>query len=106
MAQLMGSVPVVHFVGGLVKVQDGVTGYGYSPHTSEALAETLCRAKKAASARARVASWATCFTPFSQNSALEGCAGSGHEKFLQFPEGSHSNLIRAGFKKPEKMTDI
>ena len=44
MAQLMGSVPVVHFVGGLVKVQDGVTGYGYYPHTSEALADTLRRA--------------------------------------------------------------
>jgi starch synthase len=44
MAQLMGTVPVVHFVGGLVKVQDGVTGYGYQPHTSEALADTLRRA--------------------------------------------------------------
>lgn len=44
MAQLMGSVPVVHFVGGLVKVQDGVTGYGYQPHTSMALADTLRRA--------------------------------------------------------------
>ncbi len=44
MAQLMGSVPVVHFVGGLVKVQDGVTGYGYQPHTSKALADTLRRA--------------------------------------------------------------
>jgi starch synthase len=44
MAQLMGSVPVVHLVGGLVKVQDGVTGYGYQPHTSEALADTLRRA--------------------------------------------------------------
>lgn len=44
MAQLMGSVPVVHFVGGLVKVQDGVTGYGYQPHTPEALADTLRRA--------------------------------------------------------------
>jgi starch synthase len=44
MAQLMGSVPVVHFVGGLVKVQDGVTGYGYYPHTAQALAETLRRA--------------------------------------------------------------
>ncbi len=44
MAQLMGSVPVVHFVGGLVKVQDGVTGYGYRPHTPKALAETLLRA--------------------------------------------------------------
>jgi len=44
MAQLMGSVPVVHLVGGLVKVQDGVTGYGYTPHTAEALADTLRRA--------------------------------------------------------------
>ena len=44
MAQLMGNVPVVHFVGGLVKVQDGVTGYGYYPHSSEALAKTLQRA--------------------------------------------------------------
>lgn len=44
MAQLMGNVPVVHLVGGLVKVQDGVTGYGYHPHTAEALAGTLLRA--------------------------------------------------------------
>jgi starch synthase len=44
MAQLMGNVPVVHFVGGLVKVQDGVTGYGYEPHTAQALADTLMRA--------------------------------------------------------------
>ncbi|GAB4527790.1 MAG: glycogen synthase GlgA [Anaerolineae bacterium] len=44
MAQLMGNVPVVHYVGGLVKVQDGVTGYGYKPHTSQALVETLRRA--------------------------------------------------------------
>jgi starch synthase len=44
MAQLMGNVPVVHFVGGLVKVQDGITGYGYQPHTAEALVETLQRA--------------------------------------------------------------
>ncbi len=44
MAQLMGTVPVVHLVGGLVKVQDGITGYGYYPHTSEALAATLRRA--------------------------------------------------------------
>jgi starch synthase len=44
MAQLMGNVPVVHYVGGLLKVQDGVTGYGYEPHTAEALVETLERA--------------------------------------------------------------
>jgi starch synthase len=44
MAQLMGNVPVVHFVGGLVKVQDGITGYGYQPHTAAALIETLQRA--------------------------------------------------------------
>jgi starch synthase len=44
MAQLMGAVPIVHYVGGLVKVQDGVTGYGYYPHTAQALADTLRRA--------------------------------------------------------------
>jgi starch synthase len=44
MAQLMGSVPIVHFVGGLTKVKDGITGYGYHPHIAEALAETLSRA--------------------------------------------------------------
>jgi starch synthase len=44
MAQLMGNVPIVHLVGGLVKVQDGETGYGYYPHTAEALAATLRRA--------------------------------------------------------------
>lgn len=44
MAQLMGNVPVVHYVGGLVKVQDGITGYGYKPHTSEALVKALRRA--------------------------------------------------------------
>ena len=43
-AQLMGNVPIVHLVGGLVKVEDGVTGYGYAPHTPEALADTLRRA--------------------------------------------------------------
>ena len=43
-AQLMGTVPIVHLVGGLVKVQDGVTGYGYLPHTPEALVGTLRRA--------------------------------------------------------------
>ncbi len=44
MAQLMGNVPVVHYVGGLVKVKDGVTGYGYEPHTAGALVKTLKRA--------------------------------------------------------------
>jgi starch synthase len=44
MAQLMGTVPVVHLVGGLVKVEDSVTGYGYEEHTSQALAATLWRA--------------------------------------------------------------
>ncbi len=44
MAQLMGTVPIVHLVGGLVKVQDGITGYGYYPHTAEALAATMRRA--------------------------------------------------------------
>ncbi len=44
MAQLMGTVPIVHLVGGLVKVEDGVTGYGYHEHSSQALADTMRRA--------------------------------------------------------------
>jgi starch synthase len=39
-AQMMGSLPVVHRVGGLVKVRHGETGYSYEEHSVEA----LCRA--------------------------------------------------------------
>jgi starch synthase len=39
-AQMMGSLPVVHRVGGLVKVRHGETGYSYAEHSPEA----LCRA--------------------------------------------------------------
>ncbi len=39
-AQMMGSLPVVHRVGGLVKVRHGETGYSYEEHSPEA----LCRA--------------------------------------------------------------
>jgi starch synthase len=44
-AQMMGNLPIVHAVGGLVKVLPGVTGYSYKEHSVEALvaaiAETL-----------------------------------------------------------------
>jgi starch synthase len=43
-AQLLGNLPIVHLVGGLVKVVDGETGFGYRPHTPAALAETMERA--------------------------------------------------------------
>jgi len=43
-AQLFGNLPIVHLVGGLVKVVDGETGFGYRPHTPEALAGTMQRA--------------------------------------------------------------
>jgi len=43
-AQLFGSLPVVHHVGGLVKVRDGVTGFAYADHTSAALMATMQRA--------------------------------------------------------------
>ncbi|MEI8092902.1 MAG: glycogen/starch synthase [Spirochaetales bacterium] len=36
-AQLMGTLPIVHRVGGLVKVLDGVTGFSYSRHTRPGL---------------------------------------------------------------------
>ncbi|GAB4333379.1 MAG: glycogen synthase GlgA [Desulfobulbaceae bacterium] len=43
-AQLMGNLPVVRHVGGLVKVEDGETGFAYEEHSPAALAETLGRA--------------------------------------------------------------
>jgi len=43
-AQLLGNLPIVHLVGGLVKVEDGKTGFSYSDHSSAALAETMQRA--------------------------------------------------------------
>ena len=43
-AQLMGNLPIVHLVGGLVKVQDGKTGFGYVEHSAMALASTMERA--------------------------------------------------------------
>jgi len=45
-AQMMGSLPVVHRVGGLVKVRHGETGYSYEQHSPEA----LCRAIQEAAA--------------------------------------------------------
>lgn len=45
-AQLLGNLPIVHLVGGLVKVVDGETGFGYAPHTAEALAATMERARR------------------------------------------------------------
>ncbi len=44
MAQLLGNLPVVHHVGGLVKVLDGRTGFSYREHTPEALAGAMRRA--------------------------------------------------------------
>lgn len=43
-AQLFGSIPVVHHVGGLVKVEDGRTGIAYQDGSAEALHEALGRA--------------------------------------------------------------
>jgi starch synthase len=43
-AQLLGNLPIVHLVGGLVKVEDGKNGFGYREHSPEALAETMQRA--------------------------------------------------------------
>ncbi|MCW5203841.1 glycogen/starch synthase, partial [Desulfobulbus sp. US5] len=40
-AQLFGNLPIVHHVGGLVKVLDRKTGFAYQEHTPEALAETM-----------------------------------------------------------------
>lgn len=43
-AQLLGNLPIVHHVGGLVKVLDGRTGFSYLEHTPEALTECVRRA--------------------------------------------------------------
>ncbi|MDH3394406.1 MAG: glycogen synthase, partial [Desulfobulbaceae bacterium] len=43
-AQLYGSIPIVHHVGGLVKVRDGVTGFAYRDHSSAALMGTIQKA--------------------------------------------------------------
>lgn len=42
-AQLFGNIPVVHHVGGLVKVIDGKTGLVYEEHSAEALTEAVRR---------------------------------------------------------------
>jgi len=43
-AQLFGNIPVVHHVGGLVKVKDGVTGIAYQGESPDALLSALQRA--------------------------------------------------------------
>ena len=43
-AQLFANLPIVHSVGGLVKVIDEETGFSYAENTSQALAETMERA--------------------------------------------------------------
>ena len=43
-AQLLGNLPVVHRVGGLVKVQDGETGFAYANNTPKTLAAAMQRA--------------------------------------------------------------
>jgi len=43
-AQLFGNLPIVHHVGGLVKVEDGVTGFAYSEHSSAALMGVMQKA--------------------------------------------------------------
>ncbi|MDT8335610.1 MAG: glycogen/starch synthase, partial [Desulfurivibrionaceae bacterium] len=43
-AQLFGNLPIVHHVGGLVKIIDGKTGLAYRPHTSAALLAAILRA--------------------------------------------------------------
>ncbi|HBI14867.1 MAG TPA: glycogen synthase [Desulfobulbaceae bacterium] len=43
-AQLLGNLPIVHHVGGLVKVLDGRTGFSYREHSPGALADCVRRA--------------------------------------------------------------
>lgn len=43
-AQLFGNLPIVHRVGGLVKVEDGKTGFSYIQHSPAALSAAMQRA--------------------------------------------------------------
>jgi starch synthase len=45
-AQIFGSIPIVHHVGGLVKVRDGETGFSYREHRSEALVAAIERTSR------------------------------------------------------------
>jgi len=45
-AQLFGNLPIVHSVGGLVKVDDGETGFAYTKHSTSALSERVMSAMK------------------------------------------------------------
>ena len=45
-AQLAGNLPVVHHVGGLVKVKDGVTGFAFKDYSSDALMAAMLRAMR------------------------------------------------------------
>ena len=53
-AQLFGNLPIVHHIGGLVKVVDGVTGFAYRENSPENLCEALHRALAAFSDRPRI----------------------------------------------------
>ncbi len=43
-AQLAGNLPIVHHVGGLVKVEDGVTGFAFKEYSSDALMAAMLHA--------------------------------------------------------------
>ncbi|MEN8256284.1 MAG: glycogen/starch synthase [Thermodesulfobacteriota bacterium] len=43
-AQLFGNLPIVHHVGGLVKVEDNKTGFAYQDHSAKALISAIKRA--------------------------------------------------------------
>jgi starch synthase len=45
-AQLAGNLPVVHHVGGLLKVEDGVTGFAFKDYSSDALMAAMLRAMR------------------------------------------------------------
>ena len=44
-AQLAGNLPIVHHVGGLVKVEDGVTGFAFKEYSADALMAVILHAK-------------------------------------------------------------
>jgi starch synthase len=45
-AQLAGNLPIVHHVGGLLKVKDGHTGFAFKDYSSDALIAAILRAAR------------------------------------------------------------
>lgn len=53
-AQLFGNLPIVHHIGGLVKVVDGETGFAYHENSPEVLCDAMHEARRVFKDKARI----------------------------------------------------